>query len=955
MEAGDLRSWEQWFLRATPAQQQEMLALCRQQGFLFADQVPWDGSEAPGKEREDELGRRTKEFFAGNRPQRATGGNHQIEYFDGELDSFQREAVRRALSTPDIFLLEGLPGSGKSRTVAEILRQAEHRGRRVLFLARWAAGLDASLERLEPAGGKLRLRFAETPPTSTELRAYVPEEALRLLGERLLGTARGICAQKEETCRSHQDAQALWGEYRSTLDRQRNLQGELADLESRLDSVEEEVGNGTATGEMDGPEQRKARALLENDLEGIRRRLADLKQEGIEQDRLLSDLAALACDLESGRWWTPGWWKAYFRRGRLERRGELREQVDRRRREAAGLEEEQAVLCERLADLEAEDRATERRRTEEAIAVRRTDLEERRRRTVAALQEEQDRSTRLAGELGLNGSAASPEKEHQDWVSRRAQEEENRRLAQAWLAYLETGRADLEGSMQRTAGLVAATLTRWAEEPDLHPRPGFPVYDLLVVEDAQTLTEAEIIRLTSLGSALILVAGTDRDAAEAGCSKGASAPRLLQANGFVKLWRTLVGFSRGDATTWTQENGSLCCRFQPAEECDPSRLETEHLHDNPAIELRILAGPQPVLAQVAFPAAMGLAEAMRFLVEELQEHSLPRRGSFLWMEDRAEGRRVHLGVPDPGEAPHRVDLEEGLVATLTTHRTFHLDFGKESWDGPRVEEWLCRHFGQVDLGRAMFLGRLHRQRSALGGWLGEILFPRRHQERETPSPHPFLEIHPVPPLPRPSRPRDGRRGRVGEHLSLPKEGAGLEIDLGSARSGGRIPNEVFAALPRRGIANYLEGHALVRRLEHLLAAEPVAADSLGVVALQEGQAILLRRLVAGSAILKERNIPVGLPEDFRHREFDTVLLGLTRSHSHRSVAYAADPEDLVQAMTRARRRLLVFLDPGSLVRRAGWQGPLEHLDGEAAAREAALLGRLLQSLRRAVSCMATGQ
>ena len=58
----------------------------------------------------------------------------------------QREAVSRALATPDICLIQGLPGTGKSRVVAEIVLQAAQRGERVLLLAQTPAPLDRILE-----------------------------------------------------------------------------------------------------------------------------------------------------------------------------------------------------------------------------------------------------------------------------------------------------------------------------------------------------------------------------------------------------------------------------------------------------------------------------------------------------------------------------------------------------------------------------------------------------------------------------------------------------------------------------------------------------------------------------------------------------------------------------------------------------------------------------------------
>src|SRR5439155_8860667 len=67
-----------------------------------------------------------------------------------ELDAVQREAAAKALATPDIFLVQGRPGSGKSRVVAEIIAQATARGERVLLLAPTAAAIDRVLEWVAP-------------------------------------------------------------------------------------------------------------------------------------------------------------------------------------------------------------------------------------------------------------------------------------------------------------------------------------------------------------------------------------------------------------------------------------------------------------------------------------------------------------------------------------------------------------------------------------------------------------------------------------------------------------------------------------------------------------------------------------------------------------------------------------------------------------------------------------
>src|SRR5205807_866083 len=69
-----------------------------------------------------------------------------VALIDSELDAAQREAVARALATPDICLIQGLPGTGKSRVAAEIITQAAVRGERILLLAPTTAAIDRMLE-----------------------------------------------------------------------------------------------------------------------------------------------------------------------------------------------------------------------------------------------------------------------------------------------------------------------------------------------------------------------------------------------------------------------------------------------------------------------------------------------------------------------------------------------------------------------------------------------------------------------------------------------------------------------------------------------------------------------------------------------------------------------------------------------------------------------------------------
>jgi superfamily I DNA and/or RNA helicase len=71
---------------------------------------------------------------------------------DPVLDDSQREAVRRALRAPDVALIHGPPGTGKTTAVVALVRAAVARGERVLACAASNAAVDVLCERLLERG-----------------------------------------------------------------------------------------------------------------------------------------------------------------------------------------------------------------------------------------------------------------------------------------------------------------------------------------------------------------------------------------------------------------------------------------------------------------------------------------------------------------------------------------------------------------------------------------------------------------------------------------------------------------------------------------------------------------------------------------------------------------------------------------------------------------------------------
>jgi hypothetical protein len=186
-----------------------------------------------------------------------------------------------------------------------------------------------------------------------------------------------------------------------------------------------------------------------------------------------------------------------------------------------------------------------------------------------------------------------------------------------------------------------------------------------------------------------------------------------------------------------------------------------------------------------------------------------------------------------------------------------------------------------------------------------------------------------------------------------------------------------------GLVNYPEALAVVQAVEGLLADAAFrsrAADwqrqhptfpALVVTATTATQACLLQHLFARSRTLEKAGLTrlgpnrfqliesgeavqvrVGAPDEMRQSECLGLLLSLTRSHTHRAVAFGDRADWLRLCLTRARDRVVVFGDAGTLARRTQWPGAVDHLDEHAAARERELLERLVRFWQRQPACAA---
>ncbi|KAH7337710.1 AAA domain-containing protein [Rhizoctonia solani] len=82
--------------------------------------------------------------------ERYTPVSDNLTLMDSNLNDSQKEAVKFALDSPEIALIHGPPGTGKTQTLVEIIRQLVQQGKRVLVCGASNLAVDNLLERLVP-------------------------------------------------------------------------------------------------------------------------------------------------------------------------------------------------------------------------------------------------------------------------------------------------------------------------------------------------------------------------------------------------------------------------------------------------------------------------------------------------------------------------------------------------------------------------------------------------------------------------------------------------------------------------------------------------------------------------------------------------------------------------------------------------------------------------------------
>jgi ATP-dependent RNA/DNA helicase IGHMBP2 len=187
--------------------------------------------------RNSDLERLREVFFGERAPEVGTCELADQEFLDRELDATQQNAVRLALAARDVALVHGPPGTGKTRTLCEVVRQSLARGERVLVTAASNTAVDNLGERLAQLGVALvrlghpaRVSRALEPRT---LDALVDGSEARTRARRFIAEAnalrRSVDRKRARYQLSYREAKPLLAEARALMrDARRTLDAERA-------------------------------------------------------------------------------------------------------------------------------------------------------------------------------------------------------------------------------------------------------------------------------------------------------------------------------------------------------------------------------------------------------------------------------------------------------------------------------------------------------------------------------------------------------------------------------------------------------------------------------------------------------------------------------------------------------------------------------------------------------
>jgi hypothetical protein len=581
-------------------------------------------------------------------------------------------AVARALACPDLFILDAGNRELRERLIADIVRLAAERGQSVLALSPDPAAADRIVETVASQGNVRILRAL-----AEDENPHRPSPAVTRTTSTALGAGRA-----EQLRREAAHVVAMLEAKQSRSERTSTLRREFAGIErdrraiaAQLEEFDAEV---RAEAEC-SPAALLIRTNRDAALAPLASKRAILDAEQAEKQAALAALCQKRDD--SGK--KPGLFARLFGHAPSAQVGQS----------IAALEAELNELAGRAVELQAEYEGVARRFDEEieaqiagAVAARRSALEPRQRE----LDVEAARIERLLREL-LPPRATLDDTVERGMAASECGAEQARELAVARkrLDELNQAGSDLAQRLLAETQIVIGTPASLETDPVFSAlAAATPAFALLVLDHAEELGEPELVRLAARASRCVLAgdAALPPQQSPALNGNGPHSRRRHPAPLLARLGRCL------DREPWAVEGDRLVFRLVHLRDHQRRALVREPVLDHTHVELRVsAAGGDPVLAEIAFPAATTVVEAKSFLIRQLGEVLLRPFGEAVWRRSDASVTvcwpAVELGN---GES---VELEPGVrehisgvgPAAFTESITFDRAAG---WDEEKAEAWL---------------------------------------------------------------------------------------------------------------------------------------------------------------------------------------------------------------------------------------------------------------------------
>lgn len=171
----------------------------------------------------------------------------------------QQDAMNRAAGSPDVFLVLGPPGTGKTTVILAWVRHLVAQGKRILVTSQNNKAVDNVLERLARDPDTTCVRLGQEHKVSTAVQPYLIDNCAATLQKRLLTDAEVVLADLE--------AAAAWAENApAAIARQDAALADLATLERRQEDARSALSQVTT-----GLRQAEAAAAAADTLRAERR------------------------------------------------------------------------------------------------------------------------------------------------------------------------------------------------------------------------------------------------------------------------------------------------------------------------------------------------------------------------------------------------------------------------------------------------------------------------------------------------------------------------------------------------------------------------------------------------------------------------------------------------------------------------------------------------------------